>query len=152
MLVITRQVNYLPSRKTRVLKSCSSASLDRNYWDKTYSVLLSGSAMTCHPKVHTQLFFVLFLNCIPSSFFIPISHCPRGLTFTWWGCCGLRLWHKPTELPTLFFLSFCSCVCFCLYGPFNCISFHEFSQQLSAFSLFFRSFFCLIGPFNCISL
>ena len=71
VLVITRQVNYLPSRKTRVLKSCSSASLDRNYWDKTYSVLLSGSAMTCHPKVHTKLFFVLFLNCIPSSFFTP---------------------------------------------------------------------------------
>ena len=30
---------------------------------------------------------------------------------------------------------FCSCVCFCLYSPFNCISFHKFSQQLSAFSL-----------------
>ena len=25
--------------------------------------------------------------------------------------------------------------CFCLYGPFNCISFHKFSRQLSAFSL-----------------
>ena len=32
-------------------------------------------------------------------------------------------------------LLFCSCACLCLYGPFNCISFHEFSQQLSAFSL-----------------
>ena len=30
---------------------------------------------------------------------------------------------------------FCSCVCFCLYGPFSCISFHKFSRQLSAFSL-----------------
>ena len=29
----------------------------------------------------------------------------------------------------------CSCVCFCLYGPFNCISLCTFSQQLSAFSL-----------------
>ena len=38
------------------------------------------------------------------------------------------------SLPTLFFL-FCSCVCFCLYGPFNCISFHELSRQLSNFSL-----------------
>ena len=28
-----------------------------------------------------------------------------------------------------------SCVCFCLYGPFNCISFHQFSRQLFAFSL-----------------
>ena len=23
---------------------------------------------------------------------------PRGLTFTWWGCCGLCQRHKPTEL------------------------------------------------------
>ena len=30
---------------------------------------------------------------------------------------------------------FCSCVCFCLYSPFNCISFHKFSRQLYAFSL-----------------
>ena len=30
---------------------------------------------------------------------------------------------------------FCSCVCFCLYGLFTCISFHKFSRQLSAFSL-----------------
>ena len=28
-------------------------------------------------------------------------------------------------------------VCFCLHGPFNCFSFHKFSQQLSAFSLCF---------------
>ena len=28
---------------------------------------------------------------------------------------------------------FCSCVYFCLYGPFNCISFHKFSRQLSVF-------------------
>ena len=32
-------------------------------------------------------------------------------------------------------LLFCSCVYFCLYGPLNCISFHKFSRQLSAFSL-----------------
>ena len=41
-------------------------------------------------------------------------------------------WHKLTELAHSFL--FCSCVCFCLYGPFNCISFHKFSRQLSAFS------------------
>ena len=39
--------------------------------------------------------------------------------------------HKPAELAHSFL--FCSCVCFCLYGPFNCISFHQFSQQLSVF-------------------
>ena len=33
-------------------------------------------------------------------------------------------------------LLICSCVCFCLYGPFCCISFHKFSRQLSTFSLF----------------
>ena len=37
------------------------------------------------------------------------------------------------SLPTPFL--FCSCVCFCLHGPFNCISFHKFSRPLSAFSL-----------------
>ena len=58
---------------------------------------------------------------------------PRWLTFTWWGCCGLCQRHKPTELAHSFL--FCSCVCFCLYGPFNCISFHKFSRQLSDFSL-----------------
>ena len=30
----------------------------------------------------------------------PYSVCPRGLTFTWWGCCGLCYWHKPAELAT----------------------------------------------------
>ena len=53
------------------------------------------------------------------------------------------------SLPTLLF---CSCVCFCLYSPFNCILFHKFSRQLSTFSLFFRSYVCLTGPFNYISL
>ena len=55
------------------------------------------------------------------------------LTFTWWECCGLCLWHKPAELAHSFL--FCSCVCFCFYGPFNCISFHKFSRRLFALSL-----------------
>ena len=37
--------------------------------------------------------------------------------------------------PSLPIPLFCSCVYFCLHGPFNCISFHKFSRQLSAFSL-----------------
>ena len=44
---------------------------------------------------------------------------PQGLTFTWRGCCGLCFWRKPTELTHSFV--FCSCVYFCLYGPFSCI-------------------------------
>ena len=47
---------------------------------------------------------------------------------------------------------FCSCVC--LYGAFNCISFHEFSRQLSAFSLCSSvvTSALLVGPFNYKSL
>ena len=67
---------------------------------------------------------------------------PRGLTFTWWGCCGWCFWHKPTEIAHSF--SFCSCVCFCLYGPFNCISFNKFSRQVSVFSL------CSSGPLSAL--
>ena len=37
------------------------------------------------------------------------------------------------SLPTP--LLFCSCVYFCRYGPFNCISFHKSSRQLSVLSL-----------------
>ena len=57
---------------------------------------------------------------------------PRGLIFTWWGCYGLCFWHKLTSLPTPFYSVL---VYFCLYGTFNCISFHKFSRQLSTFSL-----------------
>ena len=65
--------------------------------------------------------------------FSATEHSPHGLTFTWGICCGLYLWHKPTELAHSFLFS--SCVYFCLYGFFNCISFHQFSRQLSVFSL-----------------
>ena len=43
---------------------------------------------------------------------------------------------------------FCSCVCFCLYGPFNCISFQKFSRQLSASSLCSS---CLISALSVLS-
>ena len=40
------------------------------------------------------------------------------------------------SLPTPFYTFWiCPWCCFCLYGPFNCISFHKFFRQLSAFSL-----------------
>ena len=60
---------------------------------------------------------------------------PRGITFTWWGCCCFCFWRKPTKLAHSFL--FRSCVRFCLYGPFNRISFHKLSWQLSAFLLRF---------------
>ena len=51
----------------------------------------------------------------------------------WASSVGLCQKHKPTELARS--LLFCSCVYLSLYGPFNCISFHKFSRQLSVFSL-----------------
>ena len=52
------------------------------------------------------------------------------------GMFGINQPSLPT--PFFFFLFssfFCACVCFCLYGPFNCISCNKLSKQLSAFSL-----------------
>ena len=75
---------------------------------------------------------------------------PHEFTFTWWGFGGLCQRHKPTELVHSFL--FCSCVRFCLYGPFNCILFHKVSRQLSVFSLCSSGLLsALIGPFNYIS-
>ena len=94
----------------------------------------------------------LYPASLPTSFYsvlvpIPVLW-PFQLYFT--------AWILPTTLRflTLFFRSylllvlstaylflkvssflFCSCIYFCLYGPFNCISFHNSSRQLSVFSL-----------------
>ena len=50
----------------------------------------------------------------------------RGLTFTWWGRCGLRFWYKPTELTHSFFFSFVllsiSCVFMTLSTVFHSIN------------------------------
>ena len=45
----------------------------------------------------------------------------------------VHVWHKPAELTHSSL--FCSCVYFCLYGPFNCFSFHKLSRQFSVFWL-----------------
>ena len=57
----------------------------------------------------------------------------RGLTFEWRRCYSVCQRHEPTELAHSFIIL--SCVYFCLYDPFNCISFHIFSRQFSVFSL-----------------
>ena len=65
-----------------------------------------------------------------------LSHTyPRRLTYMWWGCCNFCLWLNQLSLPTASCSVLESFVFFCLYGPFNCISFHKFSRQLSVFSL-----------------
>ena len=91
--------------------------------------------------------------------------CLHGLTFRWWGCCGLCLCHKPTELARSFL--FCSCVFFffmTLSTVFHAINSPDslsllslsvllttlcflslFSRQVSAFSL------CLISPLLVLS-
>ena len=67
-----------------------------------------------------------------------------------WECCGCNVFYiNQPSLPTSFFKKFYSGVYFHVPCPFNCITLHKFSRQLSAFSL--RSYFCLTGPFNCIS-
>ena len=57
--------------------------------------------------------------------------------------------HKSTKLAHSFL--FGSFVCFFLYGPFNCISFHKFSPKTPLSHFLLHIFFCLIGPFNYIS-
>ena len=69
-----------------------------------------------------QIAIRAFVPCVPQVKWPFVG--PRWFTFTWWGCWGSCLWHKPAELVHSFL--FCSCVCFCLCGPFNCISFHKF--------------------------
>ena len=76
--------------------------------------------------------------------------CPRWLTFTWWGCYSLCLWHKPTDLAHSFL--FCSCVCFCLHGSFNRISFYKFLSQLFVFSLCSSSLISVLLALSAIYL
>ena len=83
--------------------------------------------------------FLAFLPCI----LIVIDHAvfivvvvvlrPHGLIFSWWGCHGLCLRHKPAELAHSFYSVLMSVSVF--MAPFNCISFHKFSRQLSVFLL-----------------
>ena len=84
---------------------------------------------TCRIAVGVSLFVAVGITMDLS----PSISDPRGLTFTWWECWGLCFWHKPTEFAHSF-LS-CFCVCFCLFGPFNCILFQKFSRQPFVFSL-----------------
>ena len=77
--------------------------------------------------------------CLCVSFSVSVclslrSLCPCGLTFRWWGCCGCP-WHNRAY-PFLFTLFWSVCV----FGLFNCISFHKFSRLFSAFSI------CSTGP------
>ena len=76
-----------------------------------------------------------FFTKQPSSWWCAIKPVPVGSPAQ---CGDVVVYVKDINqliLLTPVFFKFCSCVCFCLYDPFNCISFYEFSQQLSNFSL-----------------
>ena len=96
--------------------------------------LSSGLVMTCVDLVFTLTFLFVCVNRLSL-----VLRVPAGLP----SCGGdVIVYVKDINQPSLatplllfFLLLFCSCVHFCLYGPFNCISFHKFSWQLSAFSL-----------------
>ena len=79
---------------------------------------------------------------------------PRWLTFTWWGCYGSCLWHKPTELARSFKKKIILFLCLFLYlWPFQLYFIQWILQTtLRLLTVFFVSSFCLIGPFNYISL
>ena len=39
--------------------------------------------------------WILLIQCFQAT--LSWVWCPHGPLFTWWGCCGLCFWHKPTE-------------------------------------------------------
>ena len=120
------------------LIQCRNASECRDCVCRVYSNIPQSFCSLFHDwLLFLPLFsFRLFLRTNPLSFSFRPVQCPgssfpvvpvaRGLTFTRWGLCANELAH---------IFSFCSCACFCLYGPFNCMSFHQSSRHLSAFSL-----------------
>ena len=81
-------------------------SLSRNLFTKFRSESVR------HYQIKSVSFLFLFLSLLLVD--------PHGLTFMWWGCCK--------SLPTPFYSALG--VSFCLYSPFNSISFYKFSWPL----------------------
>ena len=76
---------------------------------------------------HQRMWDITFCFFGVHKSFVPLGSPPRG---------GDVTVHVRNKTPELAHSSLSrSCICFCLHGPFNCISFHTFSRQLSAFSL-----------------
>ena len=122
---LLKQLHWFPiEQKIKYKTSCLS-----------YQIIIDTAAQYLADLVQLYVLFrYLHSSSDDRTFRIPIFKTgPPRITFTWWGCCGSCLWHKPAKLVHSYL--FCSCVRFCLYCPFNCISFHKISPQLSAFSL-----------------
>ena len=77
--------------------------------------------------------YISLYGSLPQSWYNPLWLTVPAGSPSRGGDVTVYVWHKPAELAHS--LLFCSCVYFCLYGSFNCISFHKFSRQLSVFSL-----------------
>ena len=104
-------------------------------------------ASVCHIQHNTRGVCLLFFNfsIIHTPVLASVCHIQHNTRRLCWpllspraylhvvGMLQLMPWPKPTELAHSFL--FRSCVLCSLYGPFNCISVHKFSRQLSAFSL-----------------
>ena len=60
-----------------------------------YSLRLCGAVSCCCCCCYLLLLLLLLMKLLCCNL--------RGLTFTWWGCYGLCLWHKPTELAHPFY-------------------------------------------------
>ena len=92
------------------------------------------------------------INRLKNRYYYVMS--PRGLTFTWWGCCGLCFFNiNQPGLPTPFYLvlvffSFIS-VFMALSAVFN---FTNSPNNSPLSHLFLPVLFLPIGPFDYISL
>ena len=87
-------------------------------------------------RSHSLSLLVSSFPCLffSSSFSLPLSVLLFFFSSAWAHLLVVGMSLQTSRACPLFY---CVFVCFCLYRPFNCISFHEFSRQLSAFSLCF---------------
>ena len=90
----------------------------------TRTALWYGNIVYFHWNSTMKGYTIIYFLSVP---LVPVGSPSRG------GDVKVYVWYEPTELAHSFL--FCSWACVCLFGPFNCIPFHKFSQQLSAFSL-----------------
>ena len=118
-----RRMNILIKKQQHQQQNPPYIKLNTKRWEKIQSAHI----------VHKKTWRCMFSN----SPFVPAGSPSRG------GDVTVYVWHKPTELAHSFLI--CSYVYFRLYGSFNCISFHEFSQQISVFWLCSS---CLLSSFQ----
>ena len=110
-----------------VLKDLSFLRQCSHFWP--FLKIISQFLLNFHLESTTIQRYLKWSTDSPVLLWIIVS-CGWGLPFptgspSRGGDVAICFWHKPTELAQFFL--FCSCVSFCLFGPFSCISFHKFS-------------------------